>query len=278
MSLGKFEENNVYCVDCYKAIKDIPDNSVDCIYTDIPYLYNQGGSGNSELGERTAKKRLELMGASEKYINNNTSKKEALRIAKNTAKKHLDFISIEDGINYDILNEFVRVMKKVNCFIWCSKLQIFDILKFFIGGGIKDKEIYFEILTWNKTNPTPTTNNSWLPDIEYCLYFREKGIHYNSGYELKHKFYVSSANVRDKDKFAHPTIKPIELVKKHLLHTTQPNDIVLDCFMGSGTTCVACKDIDRRYIGFEIDKKWYEIAQNRLNNMDAKGQISLFLI
>lgn len=278
MKLGNFETNNIYNVDCYKAIKELPDKSIDCIYVDIPYLYNQGGSGNSELGERTAKKRLALMGAGEKYlINKTTTRGEALRIAKNTAKKHLDFISIEDGIDFSILNEFVRVMKKINCFIWCSKLQIFDIMKFFIGGGIQDKEIYFEILTWNKTNPTPTTNNSWLPDIEYCLYFREKGVTYNSGYELKHKFYVSPANVSDKEKFAHPTIKPIEIVKKHLLHTTQPDDIVLDCFMGSGTTCVACKDIGRQYIGFEIEQKWFKIAQDRLDKIDANGQISLFL-
>ena len=274
--IGKFELDSVYCIDAYKAIKDIPDKSIDAIYCDIPYLYNQGGSGNSDLGERTAKKRLELMGAGSKYLDNKTtSRGEALRIAKNTAKKHLDFISIEDGIDYDILNEFVRVMKKVNCFIWCSKLQLFDIMKFFLET--LDKEIYFELLTWNKTNPTPTTNNSWLPDIEYCLYFREKGVLYNSGYELKHKFYVSPANVSDKEKFSHPTIKPIELVKRHLLHTTQPNDIVLDCFMGSGTTCVAAKDIGRQYIGFEIEKKWFDIAKDRLDQTDANGQMSLFL-
>ena len=133
----EIKENEVYCVDSYKAIKFIPDKSVDCVYVDIPYLYNQGGSGSSELGERTAKKRLELMGASDKYINDNTSKKEALRIAKNKIKQHIDFISIEDGIDYSILDEFVRVMKKINCFIWCSKLQIFDIMKYFLGGGCK---------------------------------------------------------------------------------------------------------------------------------------------
>ena len=198
-----------------------------------------------------------------------------MRIAKNTHKKHLDFISIEDGIDYAILDDFVRVMKKINCFIWCSKLQIFNIMKFFLET--LDKEIYFELLTWNKTNPTPTTNNSWLPDIEYCLYFREKGVPYNSGYELKHKFYVSPANVSDKDKFAHPTIKPIELVKRHLLHTTQPNDIVLDPFMGSGTTCVASLDINRHYIGFEIEEKWYKVAKDRLQKKDAKGQLSFLL-
>ena len=276
MQLGRFETDQVYCEDCYKAIKEIPDKSIDCIYTDIPYLYNQGGGGNSDLGERTAKKRLEFLGAGSKYLENKaTTRSEALRIAKNTAKKHLDFISIEDGINYDILNEFVRVMKKVNCFIWCSKLQIFDIMKFFLET--LDKEIYFELLTWCKTNPTPTTNNSWLPDIEYCLYFREKGVPYNDGYELKHKFYVSPANVADKERYCHPTIKPLDLVKKHLLHTTQANDIILDPFMGSATTCVSAKDIGRHYIGMEIEPKWYNIAKDRLYQTDANGQMSLFL-
>lgn len=276
MQLGRFKTDQIYNEDSYKAIKDLPDKCIDCIYTDIPYLYNQGGCGNSELGERTAKKRLELMGAYKKYENDNTTRKEALRIAKNKQKQHLDLISIEDGIDYSILQEFVRVMKKINCFIWCSKLQIFDIMKFFLGGGISDKEIYFEILTWNKSNPTPTTNNSWLPDIEYCLYFREKGVSYNSGYELKSKWYESPANKKDKDKFDHPTIKPLALVKRHLLHTTQPNDVVVDFFIGSGTTCVACKDTGRQYIGFEIDSRWFKVAQDRLNNLDAHGQTCMF--
>ena len=270
-------KNKIILGDCYKLIKDIPDKSIDCIYTDIPYLYVKGGSGNSDLGERTAKKRLELMGASDKYLNDNSTRKEALRIAKNTAKKHLDFISIEDGIDYAILDDFVRVMKKINCFIWCSKLQIFDIMKYFLGGGI-DREIYFEVLTWNKTNPTPTTNNSWLPDIEYCLYFREKGVSYNNGYELKSKWFTSPANKRDKDLFNHPTIKPLELVKRHLLHTTQETDIILDCFMGSGVTAVACKKTNRQFIGFEINPKWHEIANKRINNETANGQQTMFLI
>lgn len=272
----EIKPNNIYLGDSYELIKQIPDKSIDCIYTDIPYLYNQGGSGNSDLGERTAKKRLELMGADAKYMSNNNTRKEALRIAKNAAKKHLDFISIEDGIDYDILNDFVRVMKKINCFIWCSKLQIFDIMKFFFET-LKDKEIYFEILTWNKTNPTPTTNNSWLPDIEYCLYFREKGVIYNNGYELKNKWYIDKANKSDKDLFEHPTIKPLPLVQRHLLHTTQPNDVVLDCFMGSGTTCVAAKINNRQYIGIEIVEKWYNIAKDRLDGITANGQTS-FLI
>ena len=267
--------NKITCGDSYKLIKELPDKSVDCVYTDIPYLYSQGSCGSSELGERLGKRKMELMGCKKIYEENkNTKRSEALRIAKNKKKQNIDIISIEDGIDYSILEDFVRVMKKINCFIWCSKLQIFDIMKYFMETI--DKEIYFEILTWNKTNPTPTTNNSWLPDVEYCLYFREKGVPYNNGYDYKSKWYISPINKKDKDTFSHPTIKPLELVKRHLLHTTQPNDIVLDTFIGSGTTAIACQEIGRQFIGLEIEEKWCKVANDRLNKCDANGQISLF--
>lgn len=252
--IGPFELDTVICTDAYKSIKLIPDKSIDMIYCDIPYLYNQGGSGSSALGERTAKKRLELMGMSDVYETHKCSTRgEALRIAKNIKKTSLDITSIEDGIDYAILDEFVRIMKKINIFIWCSKLQILDIMKFFIDKH----ECYFEILCWCKTNPTPSTNNSWLPDIEYCLYFREKGVPLNDGYENKSKFYVSPANVNDKKKFDHMTIKPLNLVEQHLKHASQEHDIILDPFIGSGTTAVAVKNIggNRHFLGFDIEKK-----------------------
>jgi DNA modification methylase len=72
------------------------------------------------------------------------------------------------------------------------------------------------------------------------------------------------------------TIKPLELVKRHLLHTTQENDIVADFFLGSGTTCVAAKELKRRYIGFEIDKQYFKIAKDRLNGINKNGQTSIF--
>ena len=147
-----------------------------------------------------------------------------------------------------------------------------DIIKYFVDG----KGCMFEILTWNKTNPTPMTNNTFLPDIEYCLMFRESGCRLNDGYEFKSKWYISPINKTDKETYNHPTIKPLELVKRHLLHSTQPGDIVLDCFCGSGTTCVAAKELGRRYIGMEIEPTYYKIACDRLNGIDAKGQTSIF--
>lgn len=250
MKIGEYELNKIYNEDCYKAIKEIPDKSIDLVYIDIPYIIESGGASDSALSQRA--KRL----------------------------RNVELESIRYGIDYSIFDELCRVMKKIYIYIWCSKEQILDIMNYFI----KEKNCRMNILCWCKTNPTPLTNDTWLPDIEYCLVFKGKGApRYNEGYEIKSKWYISAINKQDKDLYGHPTIKPIELVKKHLLHSTNKDDVVLDCFMGSGTTAVACKELNRNFIGFEIDKKYYEIACDRINGItqqdrkkEEKGYISLF--
>lgn len=153
------EYNHIKLGDCYELIKELGDASIDCIYTDVPYLYDIGGGGSSSLAKR---------------IRTNTDR---LADAK-----------IDKGFNYDIFYEFVRVLKKINCFIWCSKLQIFDIANWFLSWAKETgRELHYEVLVWCKTNPTPACNNVWLPDVEYCLYFRESGVKLNDGYANKHK-------------------------------------------------------------------------------------------
>ena len=204
-------------------------------------MFTHGGGGNSPLAKR--------------IINLKTT----------------ELKDIMDGIDYSILDDFVRVLKEINIFIWCSKNQIPTILNYFL-----QYDVQYEILVWLKQNPTPMTNNTWLPDVEYCLWFKGKGRKLNDGYELKSKWYISPINKKDKDKFSHPTCKPVELIKRHLLHTTQPGDVVLDPFAGSGSTCVACKETQRHYLGIEIEKRWWQVSNNRLNNQDDTGQFSMF--
>lgn len=239
----KFENmiNKVINCDCYEMIKNIPDKSVDLVYIDIPYLIEDGGCSSSPLSQRMKK------------------------------IQHEEIENIRHGIDYSILDELCRIMKNIYIYIWCSKEQILYLLNYFQGKA------RFNILVWCKTNPSPMTNNVWLPDLEYCICFKSgKAPRYNDGYELKSKWYISQKNKSDKDLYNHPTIKPLELVKRHILHSTQENDVVLDCFCGSGTTCVACKETNRRYIGMEINEEYYEIAQKRLNGMTASGQTSIF--
>lgn len=235
--------NSIVLGDCYELMKNIPDNSIDCVYTDIPYLYSKGGGkGNTEIDKRKIKIRNEL------------------------SEKDLD-----DGIKEEILHEIKRVMKNANCFIWCSRLQVPGILNFF-----NDKNTTFDILFWGKTNPIPTANNSWLSDVEYCLYFREKRkIKFSNNYNLKSKYYVSGINKSDKELYHHPTIKPLNLVKRHLKLVVQEG-IVFDPFSGSGTTCQAAKELGLNYLGMEIDAGYHKISIDRLNGITADGQTSIF--
>ncbi len=196
-------------------------------------------------------------------------------MARDNAKLRRDLTPFENGINYSILPQLVRVMKKINIFIWCSKHQMLKIMSYFLT--LENRPCNFELLVWAKTNTLPK-NNSWLSDLEYCLYFREEGVKMNKGYELKSKWYLSSTNKIDKERYGHPTIKPLQFVAQHILHATQPNDIVLDGFVGSGTTAVSCINTDRRYLCFEIDPFKYKVAVDRTKQIDANGQMSMFAL
>lgn len=235
--------NKITLGDSYELIKQIPDNSIDLIYTDIPYdiTYSGGGSLKNKVKNAVAS------------INKNKE-------------------NLLNGIDYKILDEFCRIEKKIYLYIWCSKSQIFDIMKYFVEKGCN-----YNILCWCKDNPVPFGSSNFLSDIEYCLCFYESGAKFNIGCENKSKWYLSHLNQRDKKKFKHPTIKPLPLVERHLLNSTNENDIVLDCFSGSGTTCVAAKKLNRQYIGIEIDPEYHKISIDRLEGILANGQTSMFM-
>lgn len=141
---------------------------------------------------------------------------------------------------------------------------------------INQKHCFHEILVWGKKNPIPAANGTYLPDLEYCLMFREKGTKIGGTYQTKSKFYITSTNKDDKDKFLHPTCKPVPLIENHLINSSNEGDIIFDPFCGSASTLIAAKHLNRKYIGFEIDKQWWEIGTKRLQGENAKGELNLF--
>jgi site-specific DNA-methyltransferase (adenine-specific) len=70
-------------------------------------------------------------------------------------------------------------------------------------------------------------------------------------------------------KLPHPAMFPLKLINDHILSWSNENDIVLDSFMGSGTTGVACKNLNRKFIGIELDKEYFEIAKKRIEDNDV---------
>lgn len=224
----------LYNADSYELIKKIPDHSVDLIVTDPPYLIENTKPGcQSNLAK------------SIQQINN--------QLAKGI---------LTNGISNSILEDFVRVLKKINIYIWCNHKQIPQYLDFFVNKY----SCNFDILIWNKTNACPLFNNKYLTDKEYCLYFRKGGYCNPMSYELAKTVFYQPLNVKDKKIWEHPTIKPLNIIETLIENSSKEGDTVFDPFMDSGTTGVACKLHNRNFIGVEIDKRFYDLAQLRIND------------
>ena len=146
---------------------------------------------------------------------------------------------------------------------------------------VNEKGCDYKILGYHKTNPMPMYAKRFVDDIEYCLLFIEKGKQKFCGedsYQNSFKIYSAPINMLDKEKYKHSSVKPYECVKNHIQKSFSKGMLVLDPFAGASTTLVACKDLNINYIGFEKDKKWYQVSVDRLSNIDQNGNVSLFNI
>ena len=108
-----------------------------------------------------------------------------------------------------------------------------------------------------------------MTDTEYLLFFREKGVKVYGTYETKKTYYITPTNQKDKKQYGHPTIKPIKILQNLIVNSTTENGVVLDCFMGSGSTGVASVNTGRNFIGIELDKGYFDIAQKRIEAAQA---------
>lgn len=230
------ETNKIYNEDCLIGLKKIPDKSIDLVVIDPPY---------------------EIIANSSKKRNDNLTK-DIFKVTKELAENNLI-----NGYDMSILDELIRVMKNINIYIWCNGRQIPNYINYFI----EKLNCKLEIIIWGKTNPIPLYSNKYLGDKEYCLYFRKGGYCNPKSYDDAKTIYLSTLNIKDKQKYGHPTIKPLPLIRKIIRNSSKENDIVLDCFVGSGTTAVASILENRKYIGFEISKKYYDIALKRISEI-----------
>lgn len=218
--------------DCTQVLKQIPSSSIDCIITDPPYDVSISGGGTV----------------------NNVKK-------LNKSLSDLSAANIDSGYDIITLNkEFIRVMKQINIYIWCNKKQIKDYFNLYVN----EYNCKFEIICWHKTNALPTYSNKYLSDTEYCLYFHKGGEVHPGCYEDAKTYYLSPINIADKKLYGHPTIKPLDIIEKFVRNSTNKGDVILDPFMGSGTTGLACKNNDRNFIGIEINEQYFTVAQKRI--------------
>lgn len=217
--------------DCLELMKSIPDKSIDLIVTDPPYLIETSGAGIYKQDDKQYVKELN---------------------------------QIKDGFSEEVLDEICRVLRKINVYFFCSQKQIIPLLDYFV----KKKKCNWNLLSWHKSNPVPACGNKYLTDTEFILFFREKGVKIGGEFKTKFTYYVTPLNQSDKKQYGHPTIKPLEIVQNLILNSSNEGDIILDPFLGSGTTAVAAVNTNRHYIGFELNEDYFDIACKRLDEVE----------
>lgn len=222
----------LYNQDCFEFLKNINDNTVDLALIDPPYLISKN---------ITFEKGLKAFQMSLDY--------------GEWDKEFKDF---------DVLiKKIYRVLKKnswIICFYDIWKLS--ELKNIFDNTGFKQ----IRFLEWLKTNPVPVNKRfNYLSNAREIMLsaLKQGGTKiqtFNSDYDNGIYRYPIC---HEKDRF-HPTQKPIKLIEEIILKHTNENDLVLDCFSGSGTTMIACKNTNRNFIGCEISKEYYEKSLQRL--------------
>jgi site-specific DNA-methyltransferase (adenine-specific) len=121
----------------------------------------------------------------------------------------------------------------------------------------------YDLHIWYKRNAIPFTNNTWKSDIEYITLGWSEKHHQKVSQEQKSKVYSSGIMTED----LHPAQKPVALIDKYINVLCLQDDLILDPFLGSGTTCYCAKKLGRLSIGIEISEAYCEIAARRCSQM-----------
>ena len=212
--------------DCLERMKEIPDGSVDLCVSDIPYKLTGGGKGDGANSKRP-----------KGILQDNT---QLMKVPKFK----------------DWLPELYRVMKDgTHVYLMCNFLNLNQLMNDVQEVGFK----MINLLVWEKNNCTPS--QFYMKNCEYTLLIRKgksKYIKNIGASKTVHKFDNLIGNK------VHPTEKPIELMQFYVENSSNESDVVLDMFMGSGTTGVACINTDRKFIGIEMDEKYFEISKTRI--------------
>ena len=229
---------DLYKGDCLEILKDIPDKSVDLIVTDCPYRIVQGGCTNIPRKDEP----------SGIFNRRNTFTQANAKSGKLFDNDDIEF--------KDWLPDVYRVLKdNTHCYIMINTRNLKDLQQAAEDVGFK----FQNILIWNKGNATP--NRYYLNAYEMILMLR-KGNAKNIN-NMGCKNIIDIKNIRGTK--LHPTEKPVELNKVFIENSSNEGDLVIDPFMGEGACGIACKELNRNFIGIEIDEKYFNIAKERLN-------------
>lgn len=255
--------------DCIQGMKSLPDNCVDLIIADPPY--NLSKSGNWKWDNSVS---LAGMGGNWNITNENW-----------------DNMSLEDYLNFSLawLSEAKRILKASGSMWIFGTYHNIGIIN--IVCQMLNIEIINEVI-WYKKNAFPNLSGRRLTashetmlwthsggkkrnyyfDYEYSKNGEFLGDELKSyGKQMRTVWSISNNKNKDELKYGkHPTQKPIKILTRMIKLSSKPNDIMLTPFSGAGSECVAAKMTGRHYIGFEVEKEYCEISEERLSHTERE--------
>lgn len=240
----------LYHDDCLKRLKKIDKKSIDMIFADPPYFLSNGG----------------VSCHSGKQVSVNKGKWD-------------EGLSPNDKLNFN--RKWIRACREVlkdDGTIWISGTY-HNIYSIGVALELEGFSIINNI-TWQKPNPAPNLAcRSFTHSTETIIWARKqltpkkKGKHYfnydlmkemNDNKQMKDVWLLSLPSKKEKINGKHPTQKPLSVLERIILASTKENDVVLDPFNGSGTTGIACLNLNRKYIGIEKEEEYLELTVKRI--------------
>lgn len=230
---------NIYYGNALELIKSIPDSSIDLVVTDPPYKVTaRGNSGNT--GGMLAKK-IYMQGK----------------------------VFVENDVKIsDFASELYRVLKQqTHCYVMCNHINLKPYLNELERVGFK----ITKVLIWDKGNKI--NGQYYMGQVEFIIFCRKGKAKRVTDCGVSELISIPNKKTKRKDGTNyHDTEKPVALMQLLIEQSSEVGQVVLDPFVGIGSTAVACVKTGRSFIGYELDQEYYTIALARVEKLKRKFQ------
>ncbi len=238
------ELNKIYQEDCLQGLKRLDDDSVDLVFTDPPYYQYRAQNLTRLKNHGDVVTEFDFDGYE-------------------SEEEYLEFLE-------NVIAECFRVMKEgASGYMFCGD----DFVSFINRMVMRNGFTFRKVIHWHKTNPFPAihTRRMFANSMEMMVHFSKgKPNTWNHKHVNEMHNFIETPICMGKERTKHKTQKPLKICTPYIEISSNPRDLVLDPFMGSGTTAVAAKMLNRNFIGFERNAEYVQFAKDRLKLIDSK--------